>query len=332
MALDPLVEARFPDVARSAGLYESYYIRAVQPGGGLGFWVRYTVHKRPGEDPTGSVWFTLFDASMGRPAASKVTLPGPRPAGGDGVDVGESRLRLGEAVGSARTDRCDAAWELRFSSSEEPFLHLPRRWMYGGPLPRTKSLSPWPSASFDGQVVVDGREIAVDGWPGMLGHNWGAEHAERWIWLHAIDANGAGEATWLDAVIGRIKVGPLTLPWIANGCIALNGTRHRLGGPAAARRTEVRETPERCEFVLPGRDLTVQGEVSAARKDFVGWVYTDPAGGEHNAVNCSIADMRLAASRPGESQRFIEISGAAAYELGMRETDHGMEIQPFSDG
>jgi hypothetical protein len=329
MALDPLVEARFPDVAPSAGLYESYYVRAVHPGGGLGFWIRYTVHKRPNENPKGSVWFTLFDASAGGPVAAKVTLPGPRAAAGGGIDVGESRLRLGEATGSARTDRCDAAWELRFSSPEDPFLHLPRRWMYGGPLPRTKSLSPWPSARFEGRIVVDGREIAVEGWPGMLGHNWGSEHAERWIWLHAIES---GEGAWLDAVIGRIKVGPLTLPWIANGCIALDGARHRVGGPVAARRTEVRESPEHCEFVLPGRDLTVQGEVSAPRKDFVGWVYADPGGGEHNTVNCSIADARLAVSRPGEGQRLIEIQGAAAYELGMRETDHGVEIQPFPDG
>ena len=330
MAVDPLVEARFPEVDRSAGLYESYYIRAVQPGGGLGFWIRHTIHKRPGEDPKGSVWFTLFDAAAERPAASKVTLPAPEAIADGGVEVGESRLRPGEATGSARSDRCDAAWELEFSSAEEPFFHLPRRWMYGGPLPRTKSLSPWPSARFEGKVVVDGREIAVDGWHGMLGHNWGAEHADRWIWLHAID--GGDPSTWLDAVIGRIKVGPVTLPWIANGCLALGGARHRLGGPAAARRTEVRERPERCEFVLPGRDLTVQGEVSAPRKDFVGWVYADPDGGEHNTVNCSIADMTLSVSRPGEPPLSLQLSGGAAYELGMRETDHGMPIQPYPDG
>jgi hypothetical protein len=22
---------------------------------------------------------------------------------------------------------------------------------------------------------------------GMVGHNWGGEHAERWIWLHGLD-------------------------------------------------------------------------------------------------------------------------------------------------
>jgi hypothetical protein len=331
MAMDPLVDARFPGVAQSAGHYESYYVRAVHPDGGLGFWTRYTVHKRPGEAPTGSVWFTLFDASADGPKASKVTLPEPRPEPGGGVHVGDSRLRIGEATGSARTERCDASWELSFSSNEEPLLHLPR-WAYGTPLPRTKSLSPWPCARFDGGVRVDGREISVDGWLGMLGHNWGGQHAERWIWLHGIDQEGGGEVGWIDVVMGRIKVGPLTTPWIANGCMSFEGARHRLGGPERARRTEIRERPDRCDFVLPGSGLTVQGEVSAPRKDFVGWVYADPDGSEHNTANCSIADLRLAISRPGAPQRTLEIPGAGAYELGMRERDHGIEVQPFPDG
>ncbi len=58
----------------------------------------------------------------------------------------------------------------------------------------------------------------------MVGHNWGAQHAERWIWLH-----GAGFAedqdAWIDVALGRIKVGPLTTPWIANGALCLGGER-----------------------------------------------------------------------------------------------------------
>ena len=62
--------ARFPDVAEKAGHYESFYIKACRPGGGEGIWIRHTVHKRPGAEPKGSIWFTLFDAeaaARGRP-------------------------------------------------------------------------------------------------------------------------------------------------------------------------------------------------------------------------------------------------------------------------
>ena len=91
----------------------------------------------------------------------------------------------------------------------------------------------------------------------------------------------------------------------------------------------VRETPERCEFTLGGAGLRVHGEVSAPRKDFVGWVYADPDGSEHNAINCSIADLRLRVEPSGEE---LVVHGGAAYELGMRERDHGIPLQPFPDG
>ena len=76
----------------------------------------------------------------------------------------------------------------------------------------------------------------------------------------------------------------------------------------------------------------MQVSVEAGREDFVGWVYADPDGSEHNAVNCSVADMQLSVSRPGRDPLSLSLSGGAAYELGMRERDHGMAIQPFPDG
>ena len=64
----------------------------------------------------------------------------------------------------------------------------------------------------------------------------------------------------------------------------------------------------------------------------MGWVYADPDGSEHHAVNCSIADMRLSVEPAGGASSELVIPDGAAYELGMRERDHGMEIQPYPDG
>jgi hypothetical protein len=164
----------------------------------------------------------------------------------------------------------------------------------------------------------------------MVGHNWGAQHAERWIWLHGLGFDGAGDATWLDAALGRIKLGPLTTPWVGNGTLSIDGVRHALGG--LGKRSRVSETPTGCEFTLPGPEITLRGSVSAPKKDFVGWIYADPDGSEHNTVNCSVADMSLSVERDGAAPRELRVEGAAAYELGMRERDHGMEIQPFPDG
>ena len=321
MAAPHPTEARFPAVPVEAGHYESFYLKACHPDGGLGVWIRYTVHKRPGALPNGSLWVTLFDASGEGPRAHKETKPGPV-AGADWIAIGDAAMREGAAAGSI--DGAD--WDLRFASSEQPLFHLPRDWMYRARLPRTKLLSPVPGARFDGSLRIDGRAIAVDGWRGVIGHNWGAQHAERWIWLHGLTESG----DWLDAALGKVKLGRLTTPWVASGALSLDGRRHALGGPG--RKLEVREAPDHCDFMLTGKRVRVRGSVEAARKDLVGWVYADPDGPEHNTVNCSIADLRVQVERDGAAPVELVAPGAAAYELGMREGDHGIPIQPFPDG
>ena len=323
-------EARFPGVAGRAGHYESFYLKATRPGGGQAIWIRHTVHKRPGEELTGSVWFTLFDADAPGPWATKLTVPAQEvtalPSGY--IEIDGARLEPGRA--HAQLPEAGAAWDLRFTDQAEPFHHLPYELLYRSPLPKTKLLSPDPDARFDGTVSVDGTELELDGWPGMVGHNWGAEHAERWIW---IEANEFREADgWFDAGLGRIKVGPVTTPWIGNAMLSLDGAQHRLGGIDRIRSTKVEEHPTECEFELTGKDVKVRGRVSSEPRDFVAWVYADPAGPEHNTLNCSISDLELTVERKGAEPRRLECVGAAAYEIGMRETDHGIPLQPYPDG
>src|SRR3954451_8226378 len=239
-ATDP-TQARFAAVARKSGHYESFYLKACHPAGGRGIWIRYTVHKRPGADPLGSVWFTLFDAGAGAPYAVEEPAPAPSSGGEDWLRVGEAAIGPGRAAGGASGEGRSASWELRFDTPEEPLFHLPRGWMYGAPVPRTKLLSPAPAATFSGRISAAGRELAVDGWRGMVGHNWGSQHAERWIWLHAVGFDGDPGA-WLDVALGRVRIGPLTTPWLANGALHLDGRRMRLGGLRT--RARVAERPD----------------------------------------------------------------------------------------
>ncbi len=66
--------ARYPGVAPKAGHYESFYLKAARPGGGRAVWIRHTVHKRPGQPPKGSLWFTQFDRDSPAPQATKFTV------------------------------------------------------------------------------------------------------------------------------------------------------------------------------------------------------------------------------------------------------------------
>jgi hypothetical protein len=319
-----MADAVFPHVPAKRGHYESFYLRACHPAEPLGVWIRHTVHKRPGAQPNASVWFTLWDP---QPHASKVTVDDLGVPAGGWIRIADSVFQPGRAVGSARSDRCDASWDLTFEPRAEPFRHLPLELMYRAPVPRTKTESPAPAALFSGTLTVDGRTIDLNGWPGMVGHNWGAEHAERWVWMHGIAFEGAA-GDWIDAAIGRVRVGPLTTPWIGNGCLHVGGRSYRLGGRAGS----MRESPESCRFELSGRGVRVSGEVGAPRDQLVGWVYADPSGGEHNTINCSIASMRLRVERDGEPPLELHTASNAVYELGIRERDHGIALQPFPDG
>jgi hypothetical protein len=326
--------ARFPKVAAKAGHYESFYIKACEPGGGRGIWIRHTVHKRPGAEANASIWFVFFDRAAAGPRATKVTVPASElsvPAG-SWIRVGDAELAPGQAEGSVDTEALGAGWSLTFSSAAEPCKYLPVDWLYEAPLPKTKFVAPVPLARFEGRLEIDDEEsIELSGWPGMIGHNWGTEHAERWVWLEGTGFADSPD-TYFDAGAARVKLGSRISPWIPSGMLMLDGEPHRLGGLGAIRSSSIREEPGACSFVLPGKDIVVRGRVSAPEKDFVGWVYADPKGPEHNTVNCSVADLELTVERPGLPKRELTLAAGAAYELGMRETDHGIPIQPYPDG
>jgi hypothetical protein len=345
-------------------------------------WIRYTVHKPPNRPPRGSLWCTVFDLQRERPFMHKFTTDALAAPADAWIAVGDAVLGPGRAEGA-----CGAAnWSLRIAATEPELRHLPRAWMYRAPLPRTKLSSPAPAARFDGTLVLaavagqPARTIELRDWVGMVGHNWGSQHAERWIWLHGIDLRETPAPRferadpWLDVAIGRVRIAGATTPWVASGALSLDGQRHRIGG-LAARGLLVAETPRHCRLSLPGAGgLTVEAHIDAPLAGLAGWRYADPTedpradspvgpgadspagpgadpwidpagdpqaerpridrseSGQHDVSNCSVAALDLTVHRPGLPARTLRCAHGAAYELGMREHDHGVPIAPFSDG
>jgi hypothetical protein len=299
------------------GRYESHYLRAVDPARPRGAWIRHTTHEAPDGARSGALWCTVWDAEAGPPYAVKQPLPF---AGPPAAPLRGAAQALGRA----------AAWQLEVAGDAAPLRHLPREWMYRAPLPRTKPESPLPDAVFTGWLEAGGRRTEVAGWRGMVGHNWGTEHAERWVWLHAVGFDEVPGA-WLDAAIGRVRVGGTVTPWVANGALCVDGERHRLGGLGRVRGTRVDARPGALEAVLRGRDVRVRVAVSAPVGQTVAFVYADPGGGEHHSLNCSIAEVRLRVARRSRPSLELATAFGGAYELGLRETDHGVPVQPFPD-
>ena len=316
--------SRFPDVAPDAGHYESWFVKGVAPEGGRAFWLRHTIHQRPGEPQTASLWLTLFDGD--EVTAGKQTVAGASVPGGGHVEVAGATLRPGRGQGALRSPTLDADWDFGFTGAGAPQLHLPAGWMYDAPVPRTKSGTPYPGVTFSGSVGP----LDVDGWRGLISHNWGSEHAERWIWSHTALPDGRG---WLELVIGRIRLGSWTVPWIANGALELDGTRTRLGGLDAVRSTRIEEEPTGFRFVVRGEGgVRVEGAVRAPASRFVCWRYADPDGPEHHSAHSSVCDAQLEVRRTSSAPVVFDLPMAASYELGMRETDHGLPVQPYPDG
>ena len=219
------------------------------------------------------------------------------------------------------------------SPRAEPELrHLAPGWLYRAPVPRTKLTSPAPRAVFDGVFEQpDGRALEVRGWPGMVGHNWGSEHAERWVWLHGTGFPEAPGA-WLDVGLARVRVGGRLTPWVASGALSIDGRRHRLGGLLRGR-PAVAESVRGARIELAGaQGVRVAASVECDAQSTAGWRYADPDGGEHDVINCSVAALALDVSRPGAKGVTLRSAHGGAYELGMRERDHGVPIAPFPDG
>jgi hypothetical protein len=329
-----LAAPRFPHQERGDGLYESYFIKARHPERPQAFWMRHTVHQRPEHEPTASVWLTLFDAGAEQPVRAGKATFGAEELEPDGyVRIGGSHLSPGKAVGSLKSPTLEAMWQFAYETDEPEQRHLPAEFMYTGAVPRTKSLTLHPAARFTGVLNVAGTEHDLDGWTGVVSHNWGTEHAERWIYLHCGHFAGRDEHTWLEFVTGRIKLGPVVTPWIANGALQLDGTRHRLGGPQRARATKVDEHPTHARFVLTGDGIRVEGALDAPPERLVAWRYASPDLDERHSIHSSIADLRLHVCRDGKPDLELTAPAGATYELGIRPVaDPPVPLQPYEDG
>ena len=271
--------------------------------------------------------------ARGRPFQHKLTTEELGVPDGGWISIGDAQLTPDSAEGECG----EARWSLRFASAEPELRHLPRAWMYRAPLPRTKLTSPAPAASFEGTIELPDppgvdAHIELRDWHGMVGHNWGAEHAERWIWLHGIDFEEDPDG------VARRGDRPRTHRSPGD---ALGGQRR-----AVARRTA--PAPRRpgraaaCWWPRPRSAaasrcraltaMTVDAHIDTPADSHAGWRYADPDGGEHDVSNCSIAALAMTVRRPGYPARTLHTAHGAAYELGMREHDHGVPIAPFADG
>ena len=266
-----------------------------------------------------ALWCTVVDPGLGQPGTVKqvfTTFP-PDAAAGSG------QFR-GQAVMGQQTAR----WDLAIAGGQPPLRPLRPAALYRSPLPRTKLESTVPDGQVTGLLEVGDREVSVSGWRGTVGHNWGSEHADSWVWLHAEGFGGAPEA-WLELVLARIRVGPARSPWTAMGALGLGGERIVLGG--LGRRPQVSAGSGLLTASIPAPAARLRLAVAAEADATVAVPYTDPRGGSRTVSHAALAKVELTLYRPGDRELRLSTS-TGVYEYGTRQEMPGVMPQPLPEG
>lgn len=207
---------------------ESWFLRANHPRLRQAIWLKVTLLAPGGSARTvAEVWCAWFDGDAGVTRAFKHTVPVSEAVlAGDpmSMELAGCAFRLARADGHGRGEIVDGrgrcVWALTWDAPAGPLgapLGLHRHaWMVDGPLPRNKTLTPSPLLRMNGTLEIDGRQIAVQDWVGMQGHNWGPEHSLAVRWGHCAFPGADGRPHALvEAVSARLKAGPWGTPWFS---------------------------------------------------------------------------------------------------------------------
>jgi hypothetical protein len=295
----------------AAAGYESWFFSARDPSGQRALWIRHTSHRPRAGQPTAALWCSVAGPGLSEALTVVKQVFAAMPAG---TAAGPDRF-TGQAVLSGQA----VQWDLAVTADGPALRHLRPAPLYRSPLPRTKLEAPVPHGSVSGTLRVGAANVAVSGWPGTVGHNWGSEHADSWVWLHA-DGLGENRADWLELALARIRAGRVLLPWTAFGAVSLDGQRSALGGlgrPAAVRADAARLT---ATVAAPGGPLRLR--VTADPADTVVLRYADPAGGSRLVSHCLLARAELVLHRGGGRPLAAAL---CAYEYGTAHAPGGTE-------
>src|SRR5205823_5809320 len=135
-------------------------------------------------------------------------------------------------------------------------VHFPAAWMYEGPFPSSKVVSPLPDLRVSGSITVNGETWTVDAWPGVLGHNWGPRHTPLYAWGHCnvwtTESGTPHEGLVFEGMSGRIKLGPVLAPITTLLCLRYRGVRYELNSLLDLARNRGEISPRRWTFAGRG--------------------------------------------------------------------------------
>lgn len=317
------------------GDVESFFMKANAPDGSRALWTRATVFRQPNLPVVAEAWAIAFDRHRGH-VAIKSTVPFSEATFGKNdfhAEVDGCVLSMEGAKGQLASGRGALSWSLAFGPPRAPeIVHLPSM-MYADAFPSAKLVTPISDARAEGTVTVerapgDVDTWSVDGWPMMVGHNWGRRNAELYAWTHCnvweIEGRPADELV-LEAVSSRVRTGPVLSPMLTMVFLRFRGKRWDLSGPRALGKNRGHLSLRRWEVTSDAEGLELACDIAAETDDVVGLHYPNPSGPMTYCLNTKLARARLDVKLP-DGAAFTAVSRAAALEIGTLDPDHGVKM------
>lgn len=315
------------------GHVESFFLKANDPGSDRAFWLKFTIYAPVGgEGAVGEVWAILFDRQAGH-RAGKLTLPVSELALGPwgvGLDIGPCVFRPGESRGVLTgVEGEEIRWDLRWDGDRAPLRPFPYDWMYTAPFPKSKSLTPTSDTAYEGTITAGGWRFEVKGWPGMQGHNWGKNHAERYAWAHCNvfeDPEGRPVEAMFEGFSARIKLGPVTTPFLTACVLRHGGETWAFNRPVEWLRASTEVAYTSWDFAVRRGELRLLGSLWTPADQMVGLTYRNPTGDHTHCLNSKIASADLRLLRGEETILRLRSARKAALEVTVREPDHPVKM------
>ncbi len=313
------------------GHYESFYQRANHPTKPWAFWIRYTIFSPKGrpQDAIAELWAVFFDGETGEHVVAKEEHPFAdctfdRHA--FGARVGDRLLAQGKLTGECASLGDTIAWDLSYGG-DEPVLYLLPTRMYRGGFPKAKSLVGMPLATYQGELVVNGRRIDVRDWVGSQNHNWGSRHTDHYAFGQVAGFDDS-PGSFLELVSAQVKVGPVTTPLLTFCVLRHRGREHSLVSLTDARRSKARFGYFEWDFRSESQNVLIEGHIEAPATAFVGLNYYNPPGGIKNCLNTKVGSCELhVADKASGTQEVLRTRHRALFEILTDARDHGITIR-----
>lgn len=310
------------------GHYESWFLRANDPGAARAFWIRYTQFiAADGRPPLGEIWAIWFDAERASPVAVKQEFPladcrfDRREMN---VELPTATLKSGALAGNAELGENRIAWDLGYEGDSAPILLLPRAF-YDRSLPKAKSVTSRPQVRYRGTIKVNGETFEIDGWPGSENHNWGSKHTDEYAWGQVATFDEQPDA-FFECITARLRVGPVMTPRLSIACLRLDGRDYVFNAPITALRAKgsYRYFSWQLETKHGGHRLRATIEAPADR--FAGLTYYNPPAGQKTCLNSKLASCELEFRRAGGAPIRLRSRHGAAFEIFTDRSDHGIPL------